>query len=49
MKTNYTEYKVATDCGLFSVVACSWQSACADVREAFYNVTIYPPSWEWNP
>jgi hypothetical protein len=46
MKTNYTKYNVATNIGLIEVVACDWESAKADVRDAYPDAEIYPASWE---
>ena len=43
MKTNTTKYynfTVATDCGVFDVIACDYDSARQDVREAYPSARI---------
>ena len=43
MKTNtakYYNFTVATDCGVFDVIACDWDAAQSDVREAFPTARI---------
>lgn len=35
LQNKYYNFTVSTDSGVFDVIACDWDSAQADVREAF--------------
>lgn len=45
MTIKYYEFTVTTDCGQFEVVACDWQSAKADVEQAYTGATVVQVSY----
>ncbi len=44
-KMKYYEFTVTTDCGQYTVVACDWESAKADVLQAYTGCTVVQVSY----